>query len=115
MKKRTESVLHDALLLDADMKYSLFKYELEEHIEYWREGMHKDKDDFVFVVTENNGNVSMVLINKHDELFINEIARNQLRTLWKKGYKHNLKILIPRMAKELDGGAISVNGVKFKE
>lgn len=67
-----QQVLHKALLLDGEMFDSLYEHEMQEHVAYWTEGMKKDKNDFVFVVTENNGHAAMVVITKAEELLINE-------------------------------------------
>lgn len=50
-----------------------------EHIDYWKEGLKKDSEDFVFVVTVNNGDVPMLLITNKDEMYINEKAREQIK------------------------------------
>ena len=44
------------------MERALYEHKLEEHIDYWYEGLKTDRDEFVFVVTENSGDVAMVLI-----------------------------------------------------
>lgn len=115
MSKRIEELLKKALLLDGEMEYGLYEHELEEHIDYWRKGMVKDKDDFVFVVTENRKHVTMLLLTNENELFINEEARDKLQQLWStEAYLYNLKKLIPAMAKDLADGILSVNGVKYE-
>jgi|ERR1019366_3655764 hypothetical protein len=113
MQKQIENILHKALLLKGNMDYELYKFELEEHIDYWKKGLKKDEEDFVFVVTEREGYVAMLLITKDNDLFINEKAREQLKLFWKKNYKKNLGMLLPYMAKEISNEIISVTGVKF--
>src|SRR5437899_661455 len=113
MRKRIENILHKALLLNGKMEYSLYEYELEEHIDYWKKGMQEDNEEFVFVVTEKNGDAAMLLLTNDDELFINEKARQQLQSYWKNAYEENIKLLLPSMAKELSEGILSVTGVKF--
>ncbi len=105
-------VLHKALLLDGEMFESLYEHEMQEHIEYWTEGMKADKDDFVFVITENNGHAAMVVITKEEELLINEPARAYLKKVWQKNYADNIRKLLPDMAAQLNAGYFSVNGVK---
>ncbi|MCI5157242.1 MAG: hypothetical protein D3906_02185 [Candidatus Electrothrix sp. AUS1_2] len=114
MTKKTEieTLLHKALVKDGKMAYSLYEYDMEEHIDYWYKGLKKDKDDFVFVVNENSGHVAMVLITPEKKLYINEDARKQLRNIWPKTYDDNMKRMIPKMADELANDIISVNGVK---
>ena len=74
--------------------------------------MAKDKDDYIFSVTENGGHVSMVLIEKTGEVHINEQARERLKALWPAAYESNLNKLIPAFAELLNKGEIPVNGVK---
>ena len=114
MKTAIENNLHRALLLDGEMEYALYEYELEEHIAFWENELHKYKEDFVFIVTEKEGDVAMLLITKANELFINEKAREQLKQFWKAAYKTNLETLLPHMANELASEILSVNGVKFQ-
>jgi hypothetical protein len=105
-------VLDKALLLDGEMFESLYEHEMQEHIAYWTEGMKADKDDFVFVVTENNGHAAMVVITKEEELLINEPARAYLKKVWQKNYDGNIRKLLPIMAAELNAGYFSVKGVR---
>jgi hypothetical protein len=111
-KKEIASLLHKALLQDGKMEYALYEYELEEHIDYWYEGLEADRDEFVFAVTENSGDVAMVLITKEKTVYVNEDAREKLHKLWSKAYDTNITLLIPMMADELANDIIAVNGVK---
>jgi hypothetical protein len=106
-----QQVLHNVLLLEGKMNESLYKHEMEEHIGYWTEGMRKDKNDLVFVVTENNGHAAMVIITKKEELLINEPARAYLQKIWQKNYDANILRILPSMAEELNNGFFSVTGV----
>lgn len=65
-------------------------------------------------VTENSGDVAMVLITADKTVYINEDAREQLLKEWPIAYKTNIKRLIPMMAEELANDIISVNGVKTR-
>jgi len=113
MRKKIEFLLCQALLENGEMAYSLYEYELEEHIDYWYDGLKADHDDFVFVVTENSGHVAMVLILPDKTVLINEAARAKLAEFWQSNYSSNLKRLIPTMAKELANNELPVNGVKI--
>ena len=95
------------------MQYALYRYELEELLDEWKSSMTEDKDDFIFAVTENSGNVAMVLIEKSGELHINEQARERLKALWPAAYESNMKKLIPAFAEQLKEGEIAVSGVKI--
>ena len=46
MKRAIQNGLRKALVANADMSYSLYKYELEEHPDHWKAGMRRDKDEF---------------------------------------------------------------------
>ena len=114
MKSGIQTRLRKALLAGADMSHALYKYELEEHIAYWKAGMIADRDEYLFVVTENRGDVAMLLMTDKNELFINELAREKLQQLWHHEgvYESNMKQFIPVMAEQLAGGDIAVTGVK---
>ncbi len=94
------------------MEQDLYEYELEEHLDYWYQGLKADQDEFVFAVTEHSGDVAMVLITKEKSIYVNEAARAKLSELWTKAYWENMKRLIPMMAEGLAQEIISVNGVK---
>ena len=114
MMYRIENALRKALLLNGEMSDGLFRYELEEHVDFWKKYMKKDKDEFLFVVTENNGDVAMLLMTNTNELFTNEIARQKLHEFWDENnvYNYNIEFLLPIMTEQLENDIISVNGVK---
>jgi hypothetical protein len=110
--KQIAHLLRLALVEGGQLHRSLYEYELEEHIDYWYAGLKADKDEFVFVVTENTGHVAMALIMPDKTLYINEEARAKLMEFWPQTYRTNLIRLIPKMAADLASGHIAVNGVK---
>jgi hypothetical protein len=110
-KQEIANLLHEALLQNGKMEHALYEFELEEHIEYWYEGLKADDNEFVFAVTENSGDVAMVLITQDKTIYINEDAREKLLALWPQAYKGNMKRLIPMMAEELANDILSVTGV----
>lgn len=116
MQKAIQTSLHRALILDGPMSLALYAHELREHVAYWRKGMRRDKDDFLFVATEHSGEVAMLFLTKKGELFINEDARQQLQLAWKAPgvYVGNMMLMIPAMAQQLEQGEIWVTGVKTK-
>jgi hypothetical protein len=63
-------------------------------------------------VTENHGDVAMVLVEQSGDVHINEQARTKLQALWPAAYERNLQRLIPAFAKQLHAGEIPINGVK---
>ncbi|XOF32773.1 MAG: hypothetical protein ACL93V_12190 [Candidatus Electrothrix sp. YB6] len=114
MTKKTEIeiLLHNTFVRKGKMAYSLYEYDMEEHIDYWYQGLIKDKDDFVFAVNENSGHVAMVLITPDKTLYINEDGRKKLQKIWPETYDENMKRLIPKIADDLANDILSVNGVK---
>jgi hypothetical protein len=82
-----------------------------EHIAYWKDCLKRDKEDFLFVVTVNNGDAAMLLITNNDEQYINEKARKQLKAFWQKNYRTNIEMLLPAMVKDLSDDFFSVTGV----
>jgi hypothetical protein len=111
--RRTEKLLRQALLNDGEMSQELYEYETEELLGEWKASLAKDKDDYLFAVTENSGDVAMVLIEKSGEVRINKEARERLRELWPAAYKSNMEKLIPAFAEQLVEGDIPVSGVKI--
>lgn len=110
--KSTKKLLEQALLHDGEMQQELYEYELEEMLDELKSSIAEDKDDYIFAVTENGGDVAMVLVEKSGQARINERARERLRALWTAAYESNMKMLIPAFAKQLKAGEIPVNGVK---
>lgn len=110
-KQTVTTLLQKALLDGGKMNIALYEYELEEHFHTWYKELIADREDYVFVVTENSGHVAMVLIAKDKTLYINEEAREKLSMLWKLNYKNNMRILIPKIVDDLSKGFLSVNGV----
>ena len=102
-------------MLDGPMSQALYEWEIEEHLRFWRMGMLRDKDDFLIVVTEHSGDVAMLVIDKTGKLFINEDGRRHLRRKWKEpgAYADNMLRSIPRMAQQIQDGALWVTGVKI--
>ena len=96
--KKIEKLLTQALLNEGKMEYALYEYELLEMIDDLKLSMNQDRDDYIFSVTENTGHVAMVLIEKSGKVYVNEEAREKLKTLWRLAYEINLKMLIPDFA-----------------
>jgi len=110
--KKIKKLLEQALLHDGEMQYGLYEHELEELLDELKASLAKDKDDYIFTVTENRGHVAMVLIEKSGQVYINEQARERLKALWPAAYESNMKRLIPDFAKQLHEGELPINGVK---
>ena len=116
--KDLKKVLENALLKDGKMEYDLYEYEFVELLDEFKESVIEDKDDFLFAITTHknditgNEDTAMVLIEKSDEVHINELARDKLKAEWKGAYESNMKKFIPDFAKQLYEGDIPINGVK---
>jgi hypothetical protein len=111
-KNSTKRLLEQTLLHDGEMQHELYEHELEEMLDELKSSMAQDKDEYIFAVTENRGDVAMVLIEKSGQVHINERAREKLKALWPAAYEINMKKLIPAFAEMLGEGEIPVNGVK---
>src|SRR5437868_2890172 len=111
-KKSIKKLLEQALLHDGEMRHELYEYELEELLDELKSSLAQDKDDYLFAVTENRGDVAMVLIEKSGQVHINERARERLKALWPAAYESNMKRFIPDFAKQLSAGELPINGVK---
>jgi hydroxylamine reductase (hybrid-cluster protein) len=111
-ENKIKKLLAKTLLRDGVMHYSLYEYELEESLEEFKSSLETDQDDYIFAVTENSGHVAMVLIDKSGQVYINEQAREKLRTVWKDAYNKNMRVLIPVFARQLHSGVLPINGVK---
>ncbi|MBW4553772.1 MAG: hypothetical protein KME35_22085 [Aphanocapsa sp. GSE-SYN-MK-11-07L] len=110
--KKIEKLLKQALLQEGKMECQLYEHELIEVLDDLRLSMKRDKDDYIFTVTENRGHVGMLLIEKSGEVHIDEQARERLKVLWPAAYESNIKKMIPDFAQQLYGGDLPINGVK---
>ncbi len=113
MTKRIEKALKAALLENGEMSHGLYEFDLEDGLDYWRDSLREDNDDYLFAVTENSGDVAMVLFEKSGKMHINEQAREKLHSYWAGNiYEKNMKNLIPMFAMELNAGIIPNTGFK---
>ena len=55
--KKIAFLLKRALLRDGEMVYALYEHELEEVLDELKSSIVRDKDDYIFTVTENTGHV----------------------------------------------------------
>lgn len=111
--KQIEKLLTQALLHDGEMDDGLYEYELADQTDAMYESLVQDKDEYIFAVTENAGSVAMLLMEADGTRYINEDARERLKSLWPSpAYETNLKQLIPPIARDLHRGEIPLNGVK---
>ena len=111
--KQIEKLLIQALLHDGEMDHGLYEYELAEQTVGMRESLIQDKDEYILAVTENAGSVAMLLLEANGTEYINEDARERLKTLWPEpAYSNNLIRLLPGIARDLSKGSIPLTGVK---
>ena len=110
--KNIEKLLKQTLLHDGAMQYGLYEHELEELLDELKSSLTADQDDYIFTVTENSGDVAMVLIEKSGQVYINEQAREKLQALWSAAYEGNIQRLIPAFAQQLHEEELPINGVK---
>ena len=94
------------------MQRALYEHELAGVVGELKSSLVQDNDDYIFTVTENRGHVAMVLIEKTGQIYINEQAREKLKTFWPVAYESNMKTLIPAFAQQLEAGELPINGVK---
>ncbi|MBE9107823.1 hypothetical protein IQ273_00080 [Nodosilinea sp. LEGE 07298] len=105
-------LLKKALLENGEMSHALYEHELKEQVDYLYKGLKRDKEDVVFVVTENTGDVAMVLTTRNKTVYINEDARQELMKIWQANYANNVEMLIPSMVRDLVNDFFAVTGVK---
>jgi hypothetical protein len=110
--KTIEKNLEEALLNQGEMRRELYEWEVEEHLDYFKESMREDNDEFLFVVTEHTNDVAMLLIEKTGEVHINEEAREKLKEIWPDTYQETMRFLIPNMAEQLHNDNLAVHGVQ---
>lgn len=109
------TTLYQALLLDKKMDKALYEFDLKEHIEKWKQELQDDKDEFMFAITENSGNVAMVLITKRNSVFINEKALKKLKALFNAAYKQNIETLLPNIVADLLNDNIAANTISYQK
>jgi hypothetical protein len=114
MAQNIQKRLEEVLLDNGAMTFDLYQDELADQVEPLFASMTVDGDTFIFTVTENNGDVAMMLIESPQQLYINEEARERLRALWPAAYESNLREFIPQFAEELSRNELPVTGVKVE-
>ena len=111
--KKIAALLEQALLHDGQMAQALFEFEFEaEDLAELKASLKADGDDYLFAVTENTGDIAMILIEKSGAVLANEEARAKLKEHWKTNYATNIRMLIPAFAAQLAAGELPINGVK---
>ena len=109
--KEIATLLDQALLHNGKMQHQLYEDALKGLLDDLKTSLKQDKEDFIFVVTEDDDQVAMVLIEKSGKVYINEKAREKLKSLWRAAYERNLKQFIPQLAQQLEDGELAVTGV----
>ena len=114
-KNNLAKIIKKVFLGNWKMDRYLYEYQLKEHLDEWDEILKEDKeDDFLLVVTEDEGDVAMVLVFPDKEIYINEKAIEELTTFWpEEVYKKNIKRFIPMIARNIADGYLAVLGVSI--
>jgi hypothetical protein len=119
--KQIRQTLERALLHNGELREELYEYDLEQHIDYWKQSMIRDQDEFLFVAAVHTNDVdhkydaALLLMEKSGEIYVNEPARERLKELWGKVYSSNMRKFIPLFAQQLKQGDLAVMGVKVVE
>lgn len=113
--KKISERLRETLLYDKAMDPGLYEYELEEQVPDLIQSLKSDNNDFLFIVTENSGHIAMVLIDKDEKVYINELALDYIKNAWPNTYRSNLKGLIPDFARQLNAGVFPINGITIEK
>lgn len=112
---RTEQALERALLEDGDMDQDVFDRDLEVRLGDLQASLEEDGDHLIFSVSEIEGAVAMVLIEKSGKVHVNEHARDQLKAVWKTHFRSNMKRMIPGFASEIHEGLVPLCGLKIAD
>ena len=109
--REISSALRKVFLKGATMSLSLYQEKLAENIDKWYEELKQDRENFVYVVTEKDGDVAMVIIDEAKNICINEDARAKLAKVWAKNYIKNINLMLPGIADRIDEYGLAIDGV----
>ncbi len=90
-----------ALLLEEPMSHRLYEYELAEYVESWKASIDPKIHDMVIVITENIGDVAMVMIMRDKTLFVNEDALTLLELIWGDDFEIYIRYIINDAVQDL--------------
>jgi hypothetical protein len=96
MTKLTRALLHEE-----PMSHRLYKYELEEYVESWKASIDPKIHDMIIVLTENTGDVAMVMIMRDKTLFVNEDALTLIELIWGDDFELYIRYVIDDAVQEL--------------
>jgi hypothetical protein len=116
MTQRIEKSLKKALIDNGEMSFSLYELELHQDLNFWKNQLQEDDDDYLIVATEYDENVSMLFFEKSGAFYVNELARQKFRSLWSDGiYEKNMNTqVIPFFAERIKAGFIAAYGLKIE-
>jgi len=80
------------------MRDELYAFELAGLVDHLKASMVQARDECIFAVTENKGDVAMVLVEQSGEVHSNEQARSKPRALWPAAYASTMQRVIPVLA-----------------
>ena len=105
--------LKRTLLGRKKMVMALFEFQFEdEDLDYLKRSLKEDGDEYLFAITENRGDIAMVLIESNGKVYKNEEAKKRLKKLWKDAYKQNIMRMLPIFAEQLFAGELATTAVK---
>ena len=110
--KNIERRLEQTFLHDGARQYGRYEYELAELVDERTASLAADQDDDIFAVTEQRGQVAMVLIEQSGRVPINAQARATRRALWPATSASTMPQWMPAFANQLQAGELPRNGVK---
>ena len=93
------------------MSVALYQEKLAEHIDEWYEELVQDQENLVYVVTEKDGDVAMLIIDKNKNIYVNEDAKANLEKVWGRNYISNTNLLLPDMVDRIDEYGLAIDGV----
>jgi hypothetical protein len=116
MSKKSITAALESTFLDAGpFSDDLLNDVLMKFVDELVESLHKDADDALICVVEDDSDVAMLLIEWNGSVLYNEKAFERLRQMWKHNYIANMQKLIPVFVDSLSQGMLGVRGVKWLE
>lgn len=110
---KIETALIKVLLENGEMDFNLYKNDLEKNVPDIKQGLIDDGEHFAIVITQHKATVAMCLVTINDELYINEKAREKLKSMWIKTYEFNVNYFLPSIVAVLKTNHYWINGVKI--
>ena len=107
--------LAQVLLYHGRFSWSLFEWDIEDHLQLYLGSKAQDGDDYLLVISADEYQVAMILIDDTDYVHVNEKAREKLQTLWPATYVENIRLMIPPIARQLSEGFLFQAGIQLED